>query len=94
VIFDPTIECNGKGNGIKDILLKIVNDFISISGLMVRLDTQMGDYLVEIKDQFVIYGAYQTFTKNFQDILDATKEFINQYKDKEFLWREVLSESF
>jgi hypothetical protein len=50
--------------------------------------------LVEIKDQFVLYGAFQTFSKNFQDIQDATKEFIDQYKDKEFLWKETLSESF
>jgi dynein heavy chain len=40
VIFDPTIDTNKKQNGIKDILQKIVDDFISISGLMVRLDTQ------------------------------------------------------
>jgi len=58
VIFDPTIETNYKGNGIKDILQKVVDDFISISGLMVRLDTSMGDYLVEIKDQFVLFGAF------------------------------------
>jgi hypothetical protein len=40
VIFDPTIDTNKKQNGIKDILQKIVDDFISSSGLMVRLDTQ------------------------------------------------------
>jgi len=68
VIFDPTIETNYKGNGIKDILQKVVDDFISISGLMVRLDTSMGDYLVEIKDQFVLFGAFQTFSQNFKDI--------------------------
>lgn len=94
VIFDPSIESNQKGNGIQDILQKIVGDFISISGLMVRLDTAMGDYLVEVKDQFVIYGALSTFTRNFKDIQDATAEFVNQYKDKEFLWKETLSESF
>lgn len=54
----------------------------------------MGDYLVEIKDQYVIYGAMQTFTNNFNDIEEATREFIEQYKDKEFLWKETLSDSF
>ena len=94
VIFDPTITSNKKQNGIKDILQKIVDDFISVSGLMVRLDTQCGDYLVEIKDQFVLYGAFQTFSQNFLDIQEATREFIDQYQDKEFLWKETLSESF
>jgi dynein heavy chain len=50
VIFDPTIGSNSRENGIKDILEKVVNDFISISTLMPRLDTNTGDYLVEVKD--------------------------------------------
>jgi len=52
VVFDPSIESNSRGNGIQDIMLKIVADFISISIQMPRLDTNCGDYLVEIKDQF------------------------------------------
>jgi len=77
VIFDPTIDNNYRGNGIKDILEKVVGDFISIATLMPRLDTNSGDYLVEIKDQFVLFGGYQTFSANFQAIQDATMEFIN-----------------
>ena len=61
---------------------------------MPRLDTNAGDYLVEIKDQFVLFSAFQVISKNFNDIKDATNEFINQYQDKEFLWKETLSESF
>jgi dynein heavy chain len=94
VIFDPSIEKNSKENGIKDILEGIVNDFISLAIQVPRLDTGNGDYLVEIKDQFVIYGAMQTFTDNFKEIEQATAEFIDQYKDKEFLWKETLAESF
>jgi hypothetical protein len=41
-----------------------------------RLDTGQGDFLVEIKDQFVIYGAMQTFSDNFKEIEVATEEFI------------------
>jgi hypothetical protein len=41
-----------------------------------RLDTGVGDFLNEIKDQFVIYGASQTFTNNFHEIEEATMEFI------------------
>ena len=39
VIFDPSIEENSRQNGIKDILQKIIDDFISISIQMPRLDT-------------------------------------------------------
>lgn len=53
-----------------------------------------GDYLVEIKDQYVIYGALSNFSKNFEDIEVATAEFIDQYQDKEFLWKETLADSF
>ena len=57
VIFDPSITRNRKGNGIQDILEGIVNDFISLAIQIPRLDTGNGDYLVEIKDQFIIYGS-------------------------------------
>jgi dynein heavy chain, axonemal len=95
VIFDPSIQGNVRGNGIRNILDTIIEDFISISIQMPRLDTTSGgDYLVEIKDQFVMFGAFQVMNKNFEDILEATNEFIDQYQDKEFLWKETLSESF
>lgn len=50
VRFDPPIESTERRNGIRDIIMKIINDFISISICMPRLDTNTGDYLVEIKD--------------------------------------------
>lgn len=31
VIFDPSIESNGRGNGIRDIITKVINDFISLA---------------------------------------------------------------
>ena len=57
VKFDPPIESCQRGNGIRDIILKITNDFISLAIQMPRLDTGNGDYLVEIKDQFELFGA-------------------------------------
>ena len=68
VIFDPSIQCNQKGTGIRDILQKIIDDFISISIQMPRLDTNIGDYLTEIKDQFILFGAMQKISNNFSDI--------------------------
>jgi hypothetical protein len=61
---------------------------------MPRLDTNGGDYLVEIKDQFQLFGAMQLLAQHFGDIETATGEFLQQYKDKEFLWKETLAESF
>jgi hypothetical protein len=94
VIFDPSIGKNRKENGLQDILQGIADDFISLAIQVPRLDTGVGDYLVEIKDHFVIYGATQTFSNNFHEIELATAEFIDQYKDKEFLWKETLADSF
>lgn len=94
VIFDPSIGSNLRGNGIQDILQKIVDDFISIAIQMPRLDTSSGDYLVEIKDQFELFGSMQIISDHFHDIEVATAEFIAQYQDKEFLWKETLAESF
>ena len=61
---------------------------------MPRLDTNTGDYLVEIKDQFQLFGAMQVISNHFHDIEVATDEFISQYADKEFLWKETLTENF
>lgn len=97
VVFDPSIGCNDKQNGIRDIIQKIIDDFISLSVLVPRLDLQTdrgGDYLVEIKDQFVLFGAMQSIQNNFQDIVVATEHFIDKYRDKAFLWEETLADSF
>jgi dynein heavy chain len=94
VVFDPSIQSNSRGTGIRDILQKIIDDFVSIAIQMARLDTNSGDYLVEIKDQFQLFGAMQVISKHFRDIELATNEFIGQYQDKEFLWKETLEESF
>lgn len=77
VVFDPSIESNSSQNGIRDLLQSIINDFISIAIQITRLDTSQGDYLVEIKDQFELYGSMQLIFNNFNDIQDATSEFIN-----------------
>jgi len=56
VVFEPSITPNSRNNGIRDIIQKIQDDFISIAIQMGRLDTYYltgnasGDYLPEIKD--------------------------------------------
>jgi len=94
VVFDPSIQSSSSGNGIRDLLQSIIDDFISIAIQITRLDTSTGDYLVEIKDQFQLFGAMQVIFNNFKDIEMATGDFIDQYRDKEFLWKETLEDSF
>jgi dynein heavy chain len=97
VCFTPSIKSNPKQTGIRDIIQKIIDDFIMISVLVPRLDLQSergGDFLVEIKDQFILFGAFQNIASNFNEIIDATDGYICNYSDKEFLWKEKLSESF
>lgn len=64
VTFDPPIVNSQRGNGIRDIISKIINDFISIAIQMPRLDSNNGDYLVEIKDQFEIFGSMQVISNH------------------------------
>jgi dynein heavy chain, axonemal len=94
VEFEPSIVCNERQNGIRDIINKIVDDFISLSTQMPRLDAPNGDYLNEIKDQFELMGQFQGVTHHLDEIEDATNHFIQQYDDKKFLWEEVLEVSF
>ena len=58
--FIPSLQCNERHNGIRDIINEIISDFISIAIQIPRLDNKdggTGDYLVEIKDQFVLFGT-------------------------------------
>lgn len=61
---------------------------------MPRLDTNQGDYLIEIKDQFLLFGTMQGITNNLNDIEEASDKFIGQYEGLKFLWEETLEESF
>ena len=95
VRFDPPIDSLPRGNGIRDIIMKIVNDFISLAIQMPRLDTGNGDYLG--RNQGSVrhsLDALQVIQNNLDEIEDATKHFIGQYKDQEFLWKETLAENF
>jgi len=103
VMFDPTIGSNDRENGIRDIINKIVADFISMAIMMPgRIDSSQnpasvsnnGDYLVEIKDQMLLFISINQITQGLNEIEDATKAFIHQYDDKKFLWEETLEVSF
>ena len=70
-MFDPTIGCNSRQNGIRDIINKIVADFISLAIMMPgRIDASQnpaaannpGDYLVEIKDQLSLFHSINLIT--------------------------------
>lgn len=61
---------------------------------MPRLDTNNGDYLVEIKDQFDLFASMQVINNHLTEIEEATQNFISQYKEQEFLWKETLQQNF
>jgi dynein heavy chain len=94
VTFDPPVAISQRGNGIKDIIMRIINDFIAISIQMIRLDSGTGDYLVEIKDQFEILGALSIISLFLHEIENETFTFIQKYEEFSFLWKEELEESF
>ena len=95
--FLPSIAMNDRQNGIRDVINEFVNDFISIAIQIPRLDTRdtgSGDYLVEIKDQFVLFGTIQDISDNMNDITKMSMKFLDQYRQWDFLWREQVDQSF
>lgn len=69
--------------------------FISLAIMMpARLDSPTGDYLVEIKDQFQLFGTIQRITNNLDEIESASAAFLDQYSDISFLWEKDLEQSF
>lgn len=71
-----------------------MDDFVSLSIQLPRLDTNTGDYLPELKDQFQVFGATNRVTKEFDEILNATNDFLATYSDKSFLWEKTLTDDF
>jgi hypothetical protein len=75
VEFEPSIECNARGNGIRNIIEQIMGDFISLAVKTQRLDSTTGgnpqatgDYLVEIRDSFDLFGAIQSVAHRLDEI--------------------------
>ena len=94
VVFNPPIESTAKGTGIRDILMRIIGDFVSISIQMPRLDSGTGDYLAEINDRFDILHAMSAVTSHLHEIHEQTVGFLQQYEEFSFLWKRELEESF
>ena len=97
IVFDPPISTSEYGNGIRNIIENIVNHFIGLAIQMpARIDSQGqgGDYLVEIKDQFQLFGTLEVISNNMDEIEDASVNFLEQFNDIKFLWEEELEESF
>ena len=92
--FEPSICCNVRENGIRDIINMITGHFYSLAIQIPRIDSPTGDYLVEIRDQFQLYGTMQRITNNMDTIESAGDEFLNQYSDIAFLWEKDLEVSF
>ena len=96
--FDPPIvSAHGDEYGprsIQDIIFGIVTDFVKTASQFQRLDTNQGDYLCEVKDHYRVYGSYARVSKNMAEMQRETENFIDQYSEFSFLWKEKLDESF
>ena len=92
VAFDPPISSSPRENGIRDIIFRIVEHFISIASLIPRLDQNPGDYLIEVKDE--VFYAMSQVSKNMNQMEKETEDFIHQYQEFEFLWKESIETSF
>mgnify|MGYP001626709902 CR=1 FL=1 len=50
--------------------------------------------MIEIKDQFQLFGTIQRITNNLNEIEAASDNFLQQYSDIAFLWEKDLETSF
>lgn len=95
--FIPSLQCNDRKSGIRDIINEIISDFISIAIQVPRLDNKdggTGDYLVEIKDQFVLFGTLQEIQNNMNEITAQGSAFLDQYRQWDFLWKQDVDKYF
>lgn len=95
VVFYPEFKDSGSGKSIKNIITHWINSFIYLSTLFrQRIDTSMGDYMVEVLDSNMI--QHQVFLI-YNEVNELSKESDNKltsFGDFKFLWEKDFEESF
>ncbi|PFH34573.1 dynein heavy chain family protein [Besnoitia besnoiti] len=80
-------EKHGGSPGIRDLIDQWIGDFFKCATTVARLDTGTGDYLNEVKSNFLVMAVRSRLTK----LIGATRQKLNEYlltfEEYSFLWK-------
>lgn len=92
--FEPEIGNVKNSKSIKSILQKVVNDYVSYACCIPRIDTNAGDYMNEMHDNFEIRSNFASINENINKIIERAESKKNQYEPYKMLWSSNPEESF
>jgi dynein heavy chain len=95
IIFEPPfLPRPGGGLSLRGVLDGWLKDFFAMATTMQRLDTQMGDYLNEMKEHFQM----QCLLALVSELVDNTEmkcmEYRETFNKHSFLWTDSIDEEF
>ena len=95
IVFRPAFKDGEEGKTIKSMILEWVNSFLNLSTLFrIRVDTSMGDYMIEVMENFKIQ---EIVFKLYNEVNELSKESdtkLNSFGDFKMLWEKDFEESF
>jgi dynein heavy chain len=92
--FDPEIGNVKNSKSIKNIIQKVVSDYVSYACCIPRIDTNAGDYMNEMHDNFEIRSNLAGINENINKIVDRAETKKNQYEPYKMLWSSNPEEAF
>lgn len=91
VMFIPDPEAKT----VRNIINMIADEFIHLNYLISRLDTEkVGDYLVEMKDNFEIRDSLAMINNNLDALEDECTIYKNEFSEHSHLWTKDPEETF
>lgn len=92
--FDPEIGSHTDQKSIRSILERVVSDYVSYACCIQRIDTNAGDYMNEMHDNFEIRDNLARINENVNKIVDRAEAKKLQYAPYKILWSTNPQESF
>ena len=84
--YQPDIGNESDAKSILSILRRISGDYIGYACLIKRVDSNTGDYINEMHDNFEIRAISASINENVFKIIEKTELKKNEYKPFEILW--------
>ena len=95
IVFRPEFNDTGSGKSIKGMILEWINSFLNLSTLFrIRVDTGMGDYMIEVLENFKIQEIVYKLYNEVNELSKESDEKLNSFSDYKLLWEKDFEESF
>jgi dynein heavy chain len=95
ICFQPPLEHSGTGFSIRFMIGEMIKDFFDLGINIQRIDTGgVGDYLVELKDNFEIRKNLSFIYSNFSVIIRDCRNFMKSFQEYQIYFTEDAEDAF